>query len=91
MSFKSVQAGIAKNEGIPKANAGAILASASRAASPAAKKANPNLKKVLGKPKKKKSKYKKMAKAMTSWNSGKNMPMGATVGQSNDPGSDYDV
>jgi hypothetical protein len=45
-NFASAQAGIAKKEGIPSANAGAILASASRNASPAAKKANPNLKKV---------------------------------------------
>lgn len=46
MSFKSVQAGIAKKEGIPKKNAGAILAKASRNASPAAKAKNPKLKKV---------------------------------------------
>lgn len=49
MSFKSVQAKIAKKEGIPKKSAGAILANASRKASPAAKKKNPNLKKVKGK------------------------------------------
>ena len=48
MSFKSVQNKIAKKEGIPKKNAGAILANASRNASPAAKKANPKLKKVKG-------------------------------------------
>lgn len=48
MSFKSVQAKIAKKEGISKKNAGAILAKSSRNASPAAKKANPNLKKVKG-------------------------------------------
>lgn len=48
MSFKSVQAKIAKKEGIGKANAGAILANASRKASPAAKKANPKLKRVKG-------------------------------------------
>lgn len=46
MSFKSVQKGIAKKEGIPMKNAGAILANASRKASPAAKRANPNLRKV---------------------------------------------
>lgn len=48
MSFKSVQAKIAKKEGISKKRAGAILASASRKASPAAKKKNPKLKKVKG-------------------------------------------
>jgi hypothetical protein len=46
MGFKKAQAQIAGKEGIPMANAGAILASAARNASPAAKKANPNLKKV---------------------------------------------
>lgn len=49
MSFKSVEKKIAKKEGIPKKNAGSILANASRNASPAAKKANPKLKKVKGK------------------------------------------
>lgn len=44
--FKSVQKAIAKKEGVPMKNAGAILASSSRNASPAAKKKNPNLKKV---------------------------------------------
>jgi hypothetical protein len=44
--FQAVQAKIAKKEGIPKQNAGAILASAARKASPAAKKANPRLMKV---------------------------------------------
>ena len=44
--FKRVQASIAKKEGVSKASAGAILASATRKASPAAKKANPALKKV---------------------------------------------
>jgi hypothetical protein len=48
MSFKTVQAKIAKKEGIPKKNAGAILAKASRNASPAAKKKNPKLKRVKG-------------------------------------------
>ena len=47
--FKSVQTSIAKKEGIPMANAGAILANASRKASPKAKRANPALKKVKGK------------------------------------------
>jgi hypothetical protein len=46
--FKAVQKSIAKSEGIPMKNAGAILAKSSRKASPAAKKANPNLKKVRG-------------------------------------------
>jgi hypothetical protein len=46
--FKAVQAGIAKKQGVSKAAAGAILASAARKASSAAKKANPNLKKVKG-------------------------------------------
>lgn len=44
--FKAAEKSIAKKEGIPEKNAGAILASAARKASPAAKKANPNLKKV---------------------------------------------
>lgn len=48
MSFKKVEAKIAKKEGISKDKAGAILASASRSASPAAKKANPALKRVKG-------------------------------------------
>lgn len=47
--FAANQAKIAKKEGIPEANAGAILASAARKASPAAKAANPALKKVKGK------------------------------------------
>lgn len=46
MSFKSVQARIAKREGVPMKNAGAILAKKTRSASPAAKRKNPNLKKV---------------------------------------------
>jgi hypothetical protein len=49
MSFKSVQAKIAKKEGVSKDSAGAILANASRHASPAAKAKNPALKKVKGK------------------------------------------
>jgi len=44
--FKAVQAKIAKKEGVPMKNAGAILASATRNASAKAKKANPALKKV---------------------------------------------
>ena len=47
--FAANQAKIAKSEGIPEANAGAILASAARKASPVAKAANPALKKVKGK------------------------------------------
>lgn len=46
MSFKKVQASIAKKEGVSKKEAGAILAKSSRDASPAAKAANQNLKKV---------------------------------------------
>lgn len=49
MSFKTVQNKIAKQQGIGKKAAGAILANASRNASPAAKKANPALKRVKGK------------------------------------------
>jgi len=48
MSFKSVQAKIAKKDGVSKKAAGAILANASRKASPAAKRKNPALKKVKG-------------------------------------------
>lgn len=44
--FKAVQNKIAKKEGVSKAAAGAILASAARKASAKAKKANPKLKKV---------------------------------------------
>lgn len=46
MSFKAVQAKIAKRSGEPMANAGAMLAAATRRASPAAKAKNPALKKV---------------------------------------------
>lgn len=49
MSFKSIQKKIAKKDGVSKAGAGAILASATRSASPAAKRANPKLKRVKGK------------------------------------------
>lgn len=48
MSFKSVQAKIAKKEGVSKKSAGAILANASRNASASAKRKNPKLKKVKG-------------------------------------------
>lgn len=42
--FQAVQKSIASKEGIPKKNAGAILANASRNASPMVKKKNPRLK-----------------------------------------------
>ena len=51
MGFKAAQKKIAKKQGIPMKNAGAILAAGARKASPAAKKANPNLAKVKGKAK----------------------------------------
>lgn len=51
MGFKAAQKSIAKKQGIPMKNAGAILAAGARKASPAAKKANPNLAKVKGKAK----------------------------------------
>lgn len=44
--FKQVQSNIAKKEGIPMKNAGAILANATRNANPAAKRKNPALKRV---------------------------------------------
>lgn len=47
--FAKVQRSIAERQGIPMANAGAILANAARKASPKAKKANPRLRKVAGK------------------------------------------
>lgn len=47
--FKSVQASIAKRQGISKDRAGAILAASTRKASPAARKANPRLNRVKGK------------------------------------------
>lgn len=47
--FQAVQSKIAKEEGVSKDRAGAILASASRGASKKAKVANPNLSKVRGK------------------------------------------
>jgi len=48
MGFEAAQKSIAKKQGIPMKNAGAILAAGARKASPAAVKANPNLKKVTG-------------------------------------------
>lgn len=47
MGFKKAQSSIAKKQGIPMKNAGAILAAGARKASAKAKSANPNLKKVL--------------------------------------------
>jgi hypothetical protein len=44
--FKAVQSKIAKEKGISKDKAGAILASSSRGASKTAKKANPRLRRV---------------------------------------------
>jgi hypothetical protein len=49
MGFAAAQKSIAKKQGIPMKNAGAILAAGARGASAAAKKSNPNLKKVKGK------------------------------------------
>tara|TARA_R110002126_G_scaffold284096_1_gene433624 strand:- start:667 stop:810 length:144 start_codon:yes stop_codon:yes gene_type:complete len=46
MSFKKVQAKIAKKSGVSKKAAGAILAVSTRKASSKAKRKNPNLKKV---------------------------------------------
>lgn len=46
--FKSVQASIAKKQGVSSERAGAILASKTRKASPAAKRANPRLRRVQG-------------------------------------------
>jgi len=46
--FKNIQDKIAKKEGIPEKNAGAILASAGRNASKNAKKMNPKLMKIKG-------------------------------------------
>ena len=43
MSFKSIEKKIAKKQGIPTQNAGAILANSTRNASAAAKQKNPNL------------------------------------------------
>ena len=48
MGFKAAQTQIAKKQGIPMKNAGAILAAGARKASTKAVKANPNLKKVSG-------------------------------------------
>ena len=46
MSFKKVQAKIAKKSGVSKKAAGAILAASTRKASAKAKRKNPKLKKV---------------------------------------------
>lgn len=46
--FKAVQSKIAKQQGVSKKAAGAILASSSRKASAAAKKKNPRLNRVKG-------------------------------------------
>lgn len=46
--FKEVQKSIAKKDGVPMKNAGAILASSSRKASASAKNKNPALKRVKG-------------------------------------------
>jgi len=47
--FKSVQASIAKKEGVSSDRAGAILAAATRRAGPKARAANPRLNRVKGK------------------------------------------
>ena len=47
--FAAVKNKIAKSEGIPAKNAGAILAASTRGASAKAKAANPKLKNVKGK------------------------------------------
>ena len=47
--FKSVQASIAKKEGISKDRAGAILAAGARKAGKAAHRQNPRLNRVKGK------------------------------------------
>ncbi len=46
--FKAVQSKIAKQQGVSKKAAGAILAASTRKASAAAKAKNPRLKKVKG-------------------------------------------
>jgi len=46
--FKAVQSKIAKQQGVSKQAAGAILAASTRKASASAKKANPRLKRVAG-------------------------------------------
>ena len=48
MGFRAAAESVAKKEGLPMKNAGAIIAAGARKASPAAKKRNPNLKKVKG-------------------------------------------
>lgn len=46
--FKSVQSKIAKEQGVSKESAGAILAASTRNASAGAKRSNPRLKRVKG-------------------------------------------
>jgi hypothetical protein len=46
--FKAVQSKIAKQQGVSKKRAGAMLAASTRRASAKAKKANPRLKRVKG-------------------------------------------
>ena len=47
--FKAVQSKIAKQRGVSKERAGAMLAASTRRASASAKKKNPRLKRVRGK------------------------------------------
>lgn len=47
--FKAVQGKIARQQGISRERAGAILAASTRGASAKAKRANPRLKRVRGK------------------------------------------
>lgn len=47
--FKAVQEQIARERGVSKERAGAMLAASTRRASAAAKRANPRLKRVRGK------------------------------------------
>ena len=47
--FKAVQSKIAKQRGVSKERAGAMLAASTRRASASAKKKNPRLKRVKGK------------------------------------------
>lgn len=83
MGFAAAAASAAKSSGESLANGAKMVAAGARKASPAAKQANPNLLKVAGagKKKKKKSRFKSMAKKMSS------VPMGAGVMDSNDPSS----
>jgi hypothetical protein len=81
MGFAAAAASAAKGSGESLANGAKMVAAGARKASSAAKKANPNLLKVAGagKKKKKKSKFKNMAKKMSS------VPMGGGVSNSSDP------